>query len=328
MSASPTTTRISRAGIATAISCALATTAFTGVAAATTVTKVDGNPSCADVAAGMQEYKIDPVPQGSASRGAFSIDVADRAFDWTSTSGVDVVIVKGGPNANIYRYSPEATSDNGLTAPVNPSNGQTYGLSHITFCWDGSTTPPPTPPQRPGPCEPGGPEMKPDGTPCLGKAEPPAAPPASNPPAQPAQSAPPASTPAPAASAPAPFAVSASSSVPPTQVLGGRAAIRRAVVASARMSGPRRCVTRSFTQVIDGRGIRRITMRVNGRVVRRMTGGQRRYAVRIDPRRYAGGVVRVQASVEYVAASGRRAQTLSATVLRCAQQVARVRFTG
>src|SRR3712207_7533499 len=31
-------------------------------------------------------------------------------FDWTATSGIDAVIVKGGPNANVYRYSPQATS--------------------------------------------------------------------------------------------------------------------------------------------------------------------------------------------------------------------------
>src|SRR3712207_8558106 len=65
-------------------------------------------------------------------------------------------------------------------------------------------------------------------------------------------------------------------------VLGVRGAIERAVVANARMSGPRRCVTRPFTQVIDGRGIRRITIRVNGRVVSRTNGGKDRKSTRLN----------------------------------------------
>ncbi|HKX68369.1 MAG TPA: hypothetical protein VJN29_14215, partial [Intrasporangium sp.] len=69
------------------------------------------------------------------------------SFDWTSNIGVDVVIVKGGPKANVYTYPFESLGDTGLTAPINPANGQPYGLSHISFCYDvetpTTTTPPP-----------------------------------------------------------------------------------------------------------------------------------------------------------------------------------------
>jgi hypothetical protein len=45
------------------------------------------------------------------------------------------VIVKGGPNANLYDYTPDgAAADTDLHAPVNPANGGFYGLSHISFC--------------------------------------------------------------------------------------------------------------------------------------------------------------------------------------------------
>ena len=56
-------------------------------------------------------------------------------FDWSSSLGIDLVIVKGGPDSNLYHYD-EATGDTGLHAPINPSNGTPYGLSHIRFCVD------------------------------------------------------------------------------------------------------------------------------------------------------------------------------------------------
>jgi hypothetical protein len=58
------------------------------------------------------------------------------SFNWTSTLGMDAVIVKGGPNADAYVYTPEAFFGNGLHAPTNPDNGQYFGISHIEFCYD------------------------------------------------------------------------------------------------------------------------------------------------------------------------------------------------
>ena len=318
MSASPTT-HITR--IAFAIACTIvASLAFTGAAwASPTITKVDGNPTCASVGAGLELYKAEPVTSKSFSRGSFSGAIVVRSgqvFDWSTSSPVDAVIVKGGDTANVYRYTPETTSGTGLHAPVNPSNGNYYGLSHVSFCQDNAPPPPPPAPCTPGgsdtkddgtpcnppaPCTPGGSDMREDGTPCT-------PPPATVPPAPPLP----------------PVTTLASSTAP--DVLGVVAELRSA--ASASMSGPRRCVTRRYTQVLTGRGIRRVTVRVNGRVVRTMSGGKRRYTVSIDPRRYAGGVMRIQARVEYVASSRKRPQTLSATVLRCAMQQTAPQFTG
>jgi hypothetical protein len=57
-------------------------------------------------------------------------------FDWSSTLALDAIIVKGGPDAHVYYYDPESTGDVGLHAPINPSNGNPYEISHIEFCFD------------------------------------------------------------------------------------------------------------------------------------------------------------------------------------------------
>ncbi|MDI6858842.1 MAG: hypothetical protein QME71_11080, partial [Dehalococcoidia bacterium] len=63
-----------------------------------------------------------------------------------STLGIDVVIAKGGPDANAYIYDPpdESFGDNDLMAPSNCGGGRQCGLSHISFCYD-RATPTPTP---------------------------------------------------------------------------------------------------------------------------------------------------------------------------------------
>jgi LPXTG-motif cell wall-anchored protein len=101
-------------------------------------TEVPGNATCPE---GLTELKVEPVEDGTFSDDTLTvtIDVRDTAegqvFDWTSNIGVDVVIVKGGPNSNVYTYDPESTGDTGLHAPV-VSSGKFAGLSHVSFCYD------------------------------------------------------------------------------------------------------------------------------------------------------------------------------------------------
>lgn len=333
MSVHPTTHRTILRGLVAAGTALAATLAFAGVASAAepAIQKVDGNPRCASLGGGYTELKFDPVAQGRTSRSVFTIDVEGRVFDWSSTQGVDAVIVKGGPNANVYRYANEVTSGEGLHAPVNPSNGQFYGLSHISLCYDRDDQTPPAPPTCPdgqsmngaGECAPPARPTCPEGQSMNGGGQ-------CVPPQQATSSTPPVTVvasdrPAVAASsesraAPAPVAV---------QVLGARSTVRRQrVAASARMQGPRRCVAGPFRQVLRGQGIRRVTVFVNGRKVRTLTGTRSSYAITIDPRKVRSGVLKVTARVEYVAASGRRAQTLRATALRCAAQAVQPRFAG
>jgi hypothetical protein len=49
---------------------------------------------------------------------------------------VTSVLVKGGPNANLYDYGTGIAHDDGLHAPLNPDNGKYYGLSHACFFTD------------------------------------------------------------------------------------------------------------------------------------------------------------------------------------------------
>jgi hypothetical protein len=103
---------------------------------------VAGNPNCVtlDYAFGFKPQP-EPPPSGTYTfpDGFNTVTITSDGtfFDWTSTLGIDAVIVKGGPNANVYIYDPpaEAFSDTGLHSPANPSGGFA-GISHIEFCYD------------------------------------------------------------------------------------------------------------------------------------------------------------------------------------------------
>jgi hypothetical protein len=110
---------------------------------------VSGNPTC-DIAPGTVGLKIEPVVPGTHSDGTLEFTITSvfdsKFFDWAANIGVDVVIVKGGPNANIYSYNPEAARDGSLHAPINHGNNKPSGLSHVSVCYDQDAPPPPPPP--------------------------------------------------------------------------------------------------------------------------------------------------------------------------------------
>ena len=114
-----------------------------GVAGSASVSPavVEGNPSCADLGspAGL---KVEPPSSGEHTDGTLTVTVAivDGEIDWTATLGVDAVIVKGGPVANVYAYAPASTGDDGLVAATNPATGEPYGISHVSFCYGTPTT--------------------------------------------------------------------------------------------------------------------------------------------------------------------------------------------
>ncbi|WP_175410655.1 hypothetical protein [Streptomyces sp. TRM64462] len=60
----------------------------------------------------------------------------DFSFSEGSTFDADAVLVKGGPNTNLYDYRPLGgiAADEELHAPLNPENDQLYDISHISFC--------------------------------------------------------------------------------------------------------------------------------------------------------------------------------------------------
>ncbi|KHG64665.1 hypothetical protein QT17_11065 [Thermus sp. 2.9] len=87
-------------------------------------------------------YKVDPPTSGTSNVDAYghyvtvSFSQDGRYVDWSSNLAISAVIVKGGPNANVYIYNPPATSDTGLRAPDHPREGQIPAISHVTFCWE------------------------------------------------------------------------------------------------------------------------------------------------------------------------------------------------
>ena len=82
---------------------------------------IDFNPSCADLGDNFDEIKFDPPISGTISKDGMVITIlADGTIvDWSSNFGIDAVIVKGGPNANVVWYDPESTGDTGLTALIS-----------------------------------------------------------------------------------------------------------------------------------------------------------------------------------------------------------------
>jgi hypothetical protein len=120
---------------------AAAAVAFLGLslssanAASVSPTLIIGNPACSGL-------KIDPVVSGTYD--GVTITVHDSVYvDFTSAQTVLTVVVKGGPNANLYDYSGigGVTSDKNLSAPTNPKTGKPYGLSHLCFTF-GEAPPP------------------------------------------------------------------------------------------------------------------------------------------------------------------------------------------
>ncbi len=100
-----------------------------------------GNPTCAELGYAY-EMKIDPPTPGTypLSYGTFTWTTADGVYmDWTSTIGVDAVIVKGGNNANAYFYTPESMGDTTLNSPLG-HDGKPSAISHITVCYDYEVT--------------------------------------------------------------------------------------------------------------------------------------------------------------------------------------------
>lgn len=104
---------------------------------------VPGNPSCPSLG---YDFGFKPQPEPPPS-GTYTFPAPDGVntltitsdgtfFDFSSTLALDAVIVKGGPNANVYVYSPETSADDGLSSPINPNNGRPFAISHIEVCYD------------------------------------------------------------------------------------------------------------------------------------------------------------------------------------------------
>jgi hypothetical protein len=281
---------------------ALASAAIAGPAAATEPVPqyVAGNPTCADVQGSehWREYKIDPVPAGLTPfvdgllTGSVNVDSARVYFDFLALPGVDAVIVKGGPNSNVYRYSPDAAAGSGLHAPINPNNGTPYGLSHISFCHggeDGGTPSTPGTPGTPGGTSGGGTSggTSGGGTPSSKPTDP----------------------------------------TPPT----GQVAGEQIGAGQARLSGISGCAKHAFTARVRGRFIKSVVFKVDGRRVKTVRSASAKAtaaAVSVNPARYGKGTHRLTARVTFNPASHTRAHTLALAFQRCARAAVAPKFAG
>jgi hypothetical protein len=111
------------------------------MAAAVTPTILSGNPT-PDKILGLEGnywYKVDPPHSGTFNKDGhsvqwtISVDGKSLNFDHASP-GIIAVIVKGGPNANLYRYDIPMESDTSLRAPDN-NGGNIPQISHVIFVW-------------------------------------------------------------------------------------------------------------------------------------------------------------------------------------------------
>ena len=98
-----------------------------------------GNRTCGELVPGTTEFKVEPVSKGQYTDGQLVVKLSavNRTFNFTVMSGgtVFAAFVKGGDGGNLYSYPSGTLGDTSLHSPVNPSNGNYYGLSHISFCY-------------------------------------------------------------------------------------------------------------------------------------------------------------------------------------------------
>jgi hypothetical protein len=105
-----------------------------------------GNPTCADLGYAY-EVKFDFSPAAVPGEShtvtfgggsvTFTFEV-NGTWSWTSTIGIDAVLMKASTGAYLYAYNPEATSGNNLLTPYTSNNtgANRADLSHINFCYD------------------------------------------------------------------------------------------------------------------------------------------------------------------------------------------------
>ena len=56
-----------------------------------------------------------------------------KLINFSATLPLDYVVVKGGPNYNVYHYVPPEDADTDLTSPLN--DGKEVGVSHVVVCF-------------------------------------------------------------------------------------------------------------------------------------------------------------------------------------------------
>ena len=100
-----------------------------------------GNVSCSQLSGvtWTESATFSPVVNGASANGVNVLVSSSTTFGWyvvpdVRDVSVRAVIVKGGPNSNVYIYPGSDYSDGPMTAPTNPKNGKLYDVGLATFC--------------------------------------------------------------------------------------------------------------------------------------------------------------------------------------------------
>jgi hypothetical protein len=103
------------------------------------------------------------------------------------------------------------------------------------------------------------------------------------------------------------------------------------VSGASKLAGPASCVKKAFKVRITGKQIKRVTITIDGRTVKRFTnkaGTGKRFVLKVNPARYGKGIHRLKARVVYNPASQTKPRTLQMSFERCVKQVIKPQFTG
>jgi len=121
--------------------------ASTASAAITVSETIPGNFQCPADA-----LKIDPVANGTYNLpggGTITITTSNTPSGWVfsfltdDAHVVSSMVVKGGPNYNLWTFDPPVHFASGIHAPLNLNNGKWYGLSHLCIFSQKKGSPPP-----------------------------------------------------------------------------------------------------------------------------------------------------------------------------------------
>lgn len=99
---------------------------------------VPGNPMCSTYGlSGITQLITGDTTFGNGDITAtVDVDSTGLYANWTTTIGVDKVIVKAGPSARVYTYDPEETSGTGVHGAINPVKDTPYLIVRMSFCYD------------------------------------------------------------------------------------------------------------------------------------------------------------------------------------------------
>jgi LPXTG-motif cell wall-anchored protein len=102
-----------------------------------------------------QTYDLTPDDDGDDATVTITMVIQTKAFDWTSTVGIDAVYVKGGSAGSyFYGYQPDVNQNGEIVGPgEEATSGVDHGtppwhqegknlISHVTFCFDDEHKPP------------------------------------------------------------------------------------------------------------------------------------------------------------------------------------------